>query len=198
MKLWITTMFCGYCVEIYIPIVDKRGKERMFQMAVKEIRPDDFNESVFKVIGKDWLLIAGEAEGKSNAMTASWGGMGIMWGKPVAYIFIRPSRYTKEFVDKAEGLTLSVFGEDRRKMMNYFGTVSGRDEDKIAKSGLTVKHDNGRTYFEEARVTMLCRKLYAQELKQECFVDKAADERWYQDDYHTMYIVEIEKILVQE
>ena len=119
-------------------------------MAVREIRPDDFNESVFKVIGKDWLLIAGEAEGKSNAMTASWGGMGIMWGKPVAYIFIRPSRYTKEFVDKAEGLTLSVFGEDRRKMMNYFGTVSGRDEDKIAKSGLTVKHDNGRTYFDEA------------------------------------------------
>ncbi len=198
MKLWITTMFCGFYVEIYMPIVDKRGKERMFQMAVKEIRPDDFNESVFKVIGKDWLLIAGEAEGKSNAMTASWGGMGIMWGKPVAYIFIRPSRYTKEFVDKSEGLTLSVFGEDRRKMMNYFGTVSGRDEDKIAKSGLTVKHDNGRTYFEEARVTMLCRKLYAQELKQECFVDKAADERWYQDDYHTMYIVEIEKILVQE
>ena len=167
-------------------------------MAIKEIKPDDFNESVFKVIGKDWLLIAGEAEGKSNAMTASWGGMGIMWGKPVAYIFIRPSRYTKEFVDKAEGLTLSVFGEDRRKMMNYFGTVSGRDEDKIAKSGLTVKHDNGRTYFDEARLTMLCRKLYAQELKQECFIDKAADERWYQNDYHTMYIVEIEKILVQE
>lgn len=167
-------------------------------MAVKEVRPDDFEESVFKVIGKEWLLVTGEAEGRSNAMTASWGGMGIMWGKPVAFIFIRPSRYTKEFVDKAEGLTLSVFGEDRRQMMNYFGTVSGRDEDKIAKSGLTVKHDNGRTYYDEARVTMLCHKLYAQELKQECFVDKVADERWYQDDYHTMYIVEIEKILVQD
>ncbi|MBP3780299.1 MAG: flavin reductase family protein, partial [Selenomonas sp.] len=97
-----------------------------------------------------------------------------------------------------EGLTLSVFGEDRRQMLNYFGTVSGRDEDKIAKSGLTVKHDNGRTYYDEARVTMLCRKLYAQELQKNCFVDKAADGRWYQDDYHTMYIAEIEKILVQE
>ena len=121
-----------------------------------------------------------------------------MGGKPVAYIVIRPSRYTKEFIDKAEGLTLSVFAEDRRKMMSYFGTVSGRDEDKIAKAGLTVRHANGRTYFDEARVTMLCRKLYAQELKQECFIDKACDEKWYNDDYHTMYIVEIDKILVQE
>lgn len=73
-------------------------------MAVKEIKPEEFNESVFKVIGKDWLLVAGEADGKSNAMTASWGGMGVMWGKPVAFVFIRPSRYTKEFVDKADVL----------------------------------------------------------------------------------------------
>ena len=167
-------------------------------MAMKEVKPEVFNESVFRVIGKDWLLVTAEAEGKANAMTASWGGMGIMWGKPVAYIFLRPSRYTKEFIDKSEGLTLSVFAEDRRKMMNYFGTVSGRDEDKIAKAGLTACHDNGRTYFDEARVTMLCRKLYAQELKQACFIDKACDEKWYNNDYHTMYIVEIEKILVQE
>lgn len=167
-------------------------------MAVKEISPFDFNESAFRVIGKDWLLITGEYEGKSNAMTASWGGLGILWGKPVAYIFIRPTRYTKEFVDKAEGLSLSVFPEEYRKMMNYFGTVSGRDEDKIKKAGLTVCHDNGRTYFDEARVTMLCRKLYAQPLASEFFVDKSCDEKWYKDDYHTMYVVEIEKLLVKE
>ncbi|SFT86603.1 NADH-FMN oxidoreductase RutF, flavin reductase (DIM6/NTAB) family [Selenomonas sp. GACV-9] len=167
-------------------------------MAMKEVKPEEFNESVFRVIGKEWLLVTGEAEGKSNAMTVSWGGMGIMWGKPVAFIFIRPSRYTKEFIDKAEGLTLSVFTEDRREMMSYFGTVSGRDEDKIAKASLTVQHDNGRTYFDEARVTMLCRKLYAQEMQQACFIDKACDEKWYNDDYHTMYVVEIEKILVQD
>lgn len=167
-------------------------------MAQKEIKPEEFRESVFQVIGKEWLLVTGEADGRSNAMTASWGGMGILWGKPVAFLFIRPTRYTKEFIDKADGLTLSVFPEDRRKMMNYFGTVSGRDEDKIKKSGLTVKHDQGRTYFDEARVTMLCRKLYAQEMKPECFIDKSCDEKWYQGDYHTMYIAEIEKILVQE
>ncbi|RHM54637.1 flavin reductase family protein [Mitsuokella sp. AF33-22] len=167
-------------------------------MALKEVSPYEFKESAFQVIGKDWLLVTGEYEDKANAMTASWGGLGIMWGKPVAYIFIRPSRYTKEFVDKAEGLSLSVFPETYRKMMSYFGTVSGRDEDKIQKAGLTVLHDDGRTYYQEARVTMLCRKLYAQELKKECFIDKSCDEKWYDNDYHTMYVVEIEKLLVNE
>ena len=168
-------------------------------MSFKEIAPEEFNESVFKAIGKDWLLLAGTVDGKTNAMTASWGGMGIMWGKPVAYVFIRPQRYTKEFVDNSQGMTISVFGEDKRKMMSYFGTVSGRDEDKIAKSGLTKVEDNGQVYFEEARVAMVCRKLYAQELKQECFVDKDSDAKWYPDkDYHTMYVMEIEKLLIKE
>lgn len=168
-------------------------------MNFKEIAPESFNESAFKVIGKDWLLLAATANGKTNAMTASWGGMGIMWGKPVAYVFIRPQRYTKEFVDSSQGMTISVFGEDRRKMMSYFGTVSGRDEDKIAKSGLTKVEDDGQVYFEEARVAMVCRKLYAQEMKPECFVDKDCDAKWYPDkDYHTMYVMEIEKLLVKE
>lgn len=168
-------------------------------MSFKEIAPEEFNESVFKAIGKDWLLLAATVDGKANAMTASWGGMGIMWGKPVAYVFIRPQRYTKEFVDNSQGMTISVFGEDKRKMMSYFGTVSGRDEDKIAKSGLTKVEDNGQVYFDEARVAMVCRKLYAQELKQECFVDKDSDAKWYPDkDYHTMYVMEIEKLLIKE
>ena len=167
-------------------------------MAFREIDIKELEFNPFSKIGTQWMLITAGDEEKHNTMTASWGGLGIMWGKPVAYIFIRPTRYTKEFVDKAEGLSLSVFPEEYRKMMNYFGTVSGRDEDKIKKAGLTVCHDNGRTYFDEARVTMLCRKLYAQPLASEFFVDKSCDEKWYKDDYHTMYVVEIEKLLVKE
>ncbi|MDD7678444.1 MAG: flavin reductase family protein, partial [Anaerovibrio sp.] len=67
-------------------------------MSFKEIAPEELQENAFKVIGKDWLLVTGTAEGKSNAMTASWGGMGVMWGKPVAFLVIRPQRYTKEFI----------------------------------------------------------------------------------------------------
>ena len=165
-------------------------------MSFKEIAPEELQENAFKVIGKDWLLVTGTAEGKSNAMTASWGGMGVMWGKPVAFLVIRPQRYTKEFIDKAEGLTISVFGEDRHKMMSYFGSVSGRDEDKIAKAGLTPVEDNGR---EEARMAMVCRKLYAQELQEDCLLDADSKAKWYPaKDYHTMYVAEIEKLLVKE
>lgn len=167
-------------------------------MEFKEIAPEDFNESVFKVIGKDWLLLSGTVNGKTNAMTASWGGMGIMWGKPVAFVFVRPQRYTKEFLDNGEGMAISVFDASYRKLLSYFGTVSGRDEDKIAKSGLTKVEDNGQVYFGEARIAMVCRKLYAQEMKSECFIDKESEERLYPNkDYHTMYVMEIEKLLVK-
>ena len=170
-------------------------------MSFKEIKTEDFTYNPFEMIGKRWLAVAGEADGKSNVMTASWGGLGVLWGKPVAFIFLRPTRYTKEFVDKADGFSLSVFpdSDDDHHMMQYFGTVSGRDEDKIKKAGLTVLHDGGRTYFDEAELVLLCRKLSAQPMDQPFFIDKACDERWYADhQYHTTYVAEIEKLLVKE
>jgi hypothetical protein len=92
-------------------------------MAYKEISAEEFAYSPFKTIGKDWLLVTAQKDGRANAMTASWGGLGVMWGKNVAFIVIRPQRYTKEFIDGAEGFSLSVFGEERRKMMSYFTQI---------------------------------------------------------------------------
>lgn len=163
---------------------------------MKEILHENFNENSFNLIGNDWLLLTAEKEGKANTMTASWGGLGILWNKKVAYIFIRPQRYTKEFVDSADRLSISVLPNDYRKELGYLGRVSGRDEDKISKANLTVKEYEDVPYFEEARLTMICKKLYAQELKEECFIDKEIIDKCYpQKDYHTMYVVEIEKIL---
>ena len=117
----------------------------------KQISPTELNKNVFNMVGKEWMLVASEIRGASNAMTASWGGFGIMWGKPVAFVVIRPQRYTKEFVDVSDKFSLTFFGEEYRKMLNYFGTVSGREEDKITKAGLTVLHDNETPYFDEAK-----------------------------------------------
>ena len=167
-------------------------------MAVKEISPFDFNESAFRVIGKDWLLITGEYEGKSNGMTASWGGLGIMWGKPVAYIFIRPQRYTKAFVDGSSHLSLSVLKEGFRKELTYLGTVSGRDEAKIEKAGLTICHEDGVPYFDQSKLVLICRKLFAQQLDPSCFVDKDIEPKMYPNkDYHFMYVCEVEKIMIK-
>jgi len=166
-------------------------------MSFKEIKPEEIARDPFTLIGQDWLLVTAAKEGKVNTMTASWGGVGIMWGKKVVTIYLRPTRYTKEFVDAGERFTLSVLPESFKKQLGYLGSVSGRDEDKIAKAGLTVTGEADKPYFAEAKLAIVCRKLYAQELKQECFIDKECDEKWYKNDYHTMYIAEIEQVLEQ-
>ena len=94
---------------------------------------NEISKNVFDMIGKQWMLVGAAKDGKVNAMTASWGGLGVMWGKNVAFVFIRQTRYTKEFVDNGETFSLSFFGDDQRKMLNYMGTVSGRDADKVSE-----------------------------------------------------------------
>lgn len=157
---------------------------------------NEISKNVFDMIGKQWMLVGAAKDGKANAMTASWGGLGVMWGKNVAFVFIRETRYTKEFVDNGETFSLSFFGEDKRKMLNYMGTMSGRDVDKISECGLHASLEKGAPVFEEAELTMVCRKMYAQDMKEECFTDRAAVERWYADgNYHTMYVAEITEVL---
>lgn len=164
---------------------------------MKKFDLKDFNENPFQKIGKQWMLVGASKDGKSNVMTASWGGLGIMWGKEVAYVFVRESRYTKEFIDGSDELTLSFFSEEHREMLGYMGKTSGRNEDKIAKQNLHMSNEFEVPVFEEAEMTLVCRKLYAQEMKEECFVDKSCVEKWYGDnDYHTMYVVEIKEAWV--
>ena len=115
-----------------------------------KIKPEELTENVFHLINDDWMLVAAEDGGRTNAMTASWGGVGILWGKKVAFVFVRPQRYTKEFIDKSDKLSLSFFDDSWRKMLNYMGTVSGRDEDKIAASGLHVEMVTARRYLRKA------------------------------------------------
>lgn len=154
---------------------------------------DMLKESVFSLIGDRWMLVAAtDKSGRTNAMTASWGGMGVLWGKKVAFVFIRPQRYTKRFVDEAAKFTLSFFDDSYKNMLGYMGKVSGKDEDKIAKSGLTVTDRNGAPVFKEASLTLVCRKMYRDTLKEENLIDKSIIEKWYpQRDYHDVYVAEI-------
>lgn len=164
-----------------------------------EVSPENFEQSPFKLIGKDWMLITAKKDGKINTMTASWGGFGVMWGKNVAYIVLRPQRYTKEFVDNSETFSISFLDSSFRTTLTYLGTVSGRNEDKIQNSKLTVLDANDVPYFEEARIAILCKKLYAQEYNPDCFIAQELKEKWYPElDYHTLYIAEISKILVKD
>ena len=125
----------------------------------KEISPEQMVQNPFTLIGKDWGLVTAGTSEKVNTMTVSWGGVGIMWGKPVAFIFIRPQRYTKEFIDNNNVLSLSFYDDTKREMLSFMGSKSGRDLDKITEMGLTVAFDNQVPYFEEAKTVLCLKKL---------------------------------------
>lgn len=166
-------------------------------MQFKEMEITEQLMNPFDRIGKQWMLITAGDKEKSNTMTASWGGVGIMWGKPTATVYIRPQRYTKEFVDRNEYFTISFLPETYRKALNVCGTVSGKDTaDKWKEAGLHPFETEGTVGVEEAEEIYVCRKLYAQKMLPGCFLETECDEKWYPEkDYHTMYIAEIVKIL---
>ena len=167
-----------------------------------EIPIEQLKQNVFTAIGKEWMLITAEMDlnGKptANTMTASWGGMGHLWNKDVVFTFVRPQRYTKQFVDHSDTFSLCFFGGDKMEQLRYLGTVSGRDEDKIAKSGLTLTHIDGVPCFEEATTVLICHKMYVQTLLEDCFTDHAVlDAAYPKRDFHDLYVAEITKVLVK-
>jgi len=165
----------------------------------QKVKPDEFDHSPFRLIGRDWMLITAEKNGKVNSMTAAWGGLGYMWNKSAAFAVIRKSRYTKELVDGSDNFSLSFFNrEEYGKMLGYMGSVSGRDADKVKESGLTVAHHEGIPYYEEAVKVLLCRKMCCQPIEPDSYIDQSIDGQWYADkDYHDLYIGEVVEILVR-
>ena len=152
----------------------------------------------FTKIGKEWALVTTNADTKDNTMTISWGGVGVMWGKNVVYVFIRDTRYTKEFIDKNEFFSISFLDETYRQALNYCGSHSGRDEDKIANAGLNSNHNMGIPFIDESNLVLLCHKLSATRITEDSFLSPDIKEKWYPDgNMHTMYIAEIMEVLAR-
>lgn len=160
---------------------------------LQKIDPKTLTMNPFTLIGDQWMLITAGTPEHCNTMTASWGGVGVMWAEPSVTCYIRPQRYTKEFVDNNDYFTLCFFDESYRKALNLCGNTSGRDVDKIKECGFTVQAGAGNApYFAEAELVLVCKKRYVQPMKPECFVDETIDEKFYpQKDYHVMYIGQI-------
>lgn len=162
----------------------------------KEINIKDFSPNPFEIKDKWMLISAAKADGTVNTMTASWGSFGIMWNKEVVFIVIRPQRFTREFVESSESLSLTFFDDSYKKALAYLGKASGRDEDKITKAGLSVAMDNGVPYFEEAERVIFAKKLFVQRIEEAAFLDEKIIDRWYPEkDFHYLYIAEITKVL---
>ena len=147
----------------------------------------------FSKIGKEWMLItAADTKNGVNAMTASWGGVGSLWNKPVVFCFVRPQRYTFGLTQEQENISICFLGEKYHATHRIFGFESGRDVDKIKKTGLTAEFVDGVPVIIESELILTCRKLYADYLKDDGFIDIAVRDKCYPEkDYHMMYVYEI-------
>lgn len=154
-------------------------------------------DNLFKLLDNDWMLVTAGDLKSYNTMTASWGSFGILWNKPIAVCFVRPSRYTLEFMNKSDFFTLSFFEDKYREALSFIGSHSGKNIDKAALTGITpVTSEHGSVYFSQARLVMECKKLYVDRLKSDNFMQISLIKDIYpQHDFHHMFIGEITNCL---
>lgn len=146
-------------------------------------------------LNKGALLTAVKENGDINTMTVSWGGVGVLWGKRVGFVFVRPQRHTFLFTQNGTKMSLSFLKEEKESALSYCGTKSGRDVNKFKECGLEYSLKNGYPILKDAGVTLILEKIYADDIKKECFIDTDS-LKWYKnDDYHKMYICEIKEII---
>ena len=167
----------------------------------REITPSQLNSSPFDLIGNDWILITAPDETKesgASAMTASWGGLGVLWNKQVATIYVRPQRYSYKLCENAERISLCFLPEEYRAALTYCGRNSGRDKDKLKDCSLDCTKIDGVPVINQSKLALICKKAYADTLKKENFTDQQHIKHYPADYFHRVYILEIEKILVKE
>ena len=151
----------------------------------------EFTAKSFEIFNKEWAIVcAGDPE-HYNAMTISWGGLGTLWGRPVATVYVKPVRYTYQFMNDSEYFTVSFYDEQYREAMQVYGSASGRDTDKEAVTGFVPVYLEHGVTFEQARVTLVCRKIYYNDLVMENIPAEIAQRTYHDEPPHRMYIGEV-------
>ena len=140
-----------------------------------QILSTEMQKNVFELYNKSWALLTSGDKDDFNTMTISWGGLGHLWRKDVAYVYVRPTRYTYEYIEKNDYFTVSFFGEEYREDLTYLGKNSGRDEDKLAKTSLTPTFVDGTVIFDQAEYVMVCKKVHSVDITREQFNDKETE-----------------------
>jgi flavin reductase (DIM6/NTAB) family NADH-FMN oxidoreductase RutF len=160
-----------------------------------EIKITDFKTEIFNLWAEQWLLLtAGEMEHDAfNCMTVAWGSIGYMWNKPFVQVVVRPTRYTYNFIERHDTFTLAAFGNEYKKELGYLGRASGKDENKIQKSGLTavISKIVACPSYKEAELMIECRKIYSTRFTPQEFIDPSIDSSYPQKDYHSVYFGEV-------
>ncbi len=155
----------------------------------------NISTDIFSYFNERWALLTAGTEDSYNTMTISWGGMGTLWSKPVVTVYVKPIRYTWQFMENNEYFTVSFYPEEYRKDLTLLGSESGRDGDKVARTRLTpVAVEHGMT-FREAEITLICRKIYAQDLDRKFMPRDVVEKIYAKEEPHRMFIGEVVKVI---
>ena len=164
----------------------------------KRVKLDDISFDANKMFDKEWaVLTASKKDESSNCLTISWGSYGELWGKPIMIAYVRPERYSHDFIEDSEFFSINFFEEKYKKETLYLGTHSGRDENKVEKVNFHYINGDKCKYFEEANLVFILRKIYSDDFRKENFIDKSIADKIYGENgqLHTFYIGEIVEVL---
>ena len=150
---------------------------------------------VFQMFNDRWALVTAGDREDYNTMTVSWGGLGTLWGRPVATVYVKPIRHTWQYLEKSDFFTVSFYPEACRPDLLVLGTKSGRDGDKVALTGLTPVYLPQGVTFAQAEATLVCRKLYRQDLDRNAVPREVAESIYAREAPHTMFIGEVTELL---
>ena len=165
---------------------------------LKEIELSQLQCNPFDLFNKDWALITAGNETKYNTMTASWGHMGVIWNKNIVTVYVRPQRYTHDFMEEFDHFTVSFYPEEYREALTFCGRKSGRDFDKAKETGLQPVFENNMTYFAQAKLVLECKKVYVDRIDPKGFLDSTIEKNYPLQDYHTVYMGEVEKVYLEK
>ncbi len=165
----------------------------------KQIKPSEITDykNAIDLFGQGAVTMVKKGD-TANPMTIAWGSLGVLWRKPCMSVYVHKTRYSKGLFDQADRFAVCFFGKEHDESLSYFGSASGREEDKAAKSGLTLKEEDGYFYFEEAELVVFCRKMGQTDFDL-AHIEPAPIRAWYEKaGVHSIYCGEIVKVLRRE
>ena len=172
----------------------------MGDLMFREIEFTQVKDNVVDLLKNRWGLVTAGTQDGFNTMTVSWGAVGELWGKDMATVYIRPQRYTEEFLNREDYFTLSFYPtEMKQRIHGVCGSKSGRDTDKAKECNLTPCFNEAAPYFEEAELVLVCKKAAKGKFSPEEFIDSTIEDKWYEaKDFHYIYYGAIEKVLISD
>jgi flavin reductase (DIM6/NTAB) family NADH-FMN oxidoreductase RutF len=168
---------------------------KMSDSLFKTISADQLTAQPFKLLGVGGYLLTAGPIADHNSMTCGWGTLGFLWGRNVVNVYVRPHRYTYEFMERHEFFSLSLLPPEYKSAINLFGTVSGRDRDRCKEAGLTLAEKNGTAYYLQADTVIFARKIYCQDMYPSRFLDESILKLYAKKDYPRIYTGEVLQII---